>query len=98
MGWALSEKAVQNPTNPGARLGFHERGFGPFTARLGSAKSARFAAVAGAAGQPVASSNRAVAVTPNAFKDGGDDDDDNKKRGGKKGGGGEKKDDDENDD
>lgn len=75
MGWALSERAVRNPGNPGASLGFHERGFGPFTARLGNARSAGFGAVAATAGQPVASSNRAVAVTPNAFRgEGGDDD------------------------
>ncbi|KAF9870942.1 hypothetical protein CkaCkLH20_11614 [Colletotrichum karsti] len=95
MGWALSEKAVRNPGNPGANLGFHERGFGPFTARLGNAKSAQFAAVAATAGQPVAGSSRAVAATPNAFRDGGDDDDD-KKKGGQSGGG--KKDDDDDDD
>ncbi|KAF6794241.1 hypothetical protein CMUS01_16028 [Colletotrichum musicola] len=102
MGWALSERAVRNPGNPGATLGFHERGFGPFTARLGNARSAQFDAVAATAGQPVASSNRAVAVTPNAFRDGGGDDDDDgdKKEGGSRtggggGGGGGKKDDDD---
>ncbi|KXH33930.1 hypothetical protein CSIM01_02265 [Colletotrichum simmondsii] len=92
MGWALSEKAVRNPGNPGATLGFHERGFGPFTARLGNAKSAQFDAVAATAGQPVAGSSRAVAVTPNAFRE-GDGGDDDKKKGGGKGG-----DDDDDDD
>ncbi|KAI8224899.1 hypothetical protein K4K54_004923 [Colletotrichum sp. SAR 10_86] len=96
MGWALSEKAVRNPSDPGANLGFHERGFGPFTARLGNARTAQFAAVAATAGQPVAGSAKAVAATPNAFKDGGDDDDDEKKKGGSGGGG--KKDDDDDDD
>ncbi|GKT57892.1 cellobiose dehydrogenase [Colletotrichum tofieldiae] len=77
MGWALSEQAVRNPANPGANLGFHERGFGPFTARLGSARSAGFEAVAATAGERVASSERAVTVTPNAFRgEGGDDDGD----------------------
>ncbi|KAK1980459.1 hypothetical protein LZ30DRAFT_689916 [Colletotrichum cereale] len=76
MGWALSEKAVTNPENPGANLGFHERGFGPFTARLGNAKSPQFEKVAATSGQPVAGSSRAVAATPNAFKDGGNDDND----------------------
>ncbi|OHE90433.1 hypothetical protein CORC01_14275 [Colletotrichum orchidophilum] len=85
MGWALSEKTVRNPGTPGATLGFHERGFGPFTARLGNAKSARFDAVAATARQPVAGSNRAVAVTPNAFREGEDGNDD-KGKGGKKGG------------
>ncbi|KAL0941944.1 cellobiose dehydrogenase [Colletotrichum truncatum] len=95
MGWALSEKAVRNPENPGANLGFHERGFGPFTARLGNAKSAQFASVAATAGKPVAGSNRAVAATPNAFKNGGDDDDDDDEKKGGKDGGGKKGDDDD---
>ncbi|OLN85270.1 Cellobiose dehydrogenase 4 [Colletotrichum chlorophyti] len=87
MGWALSERAVRNPRDPGASLGFHERGFGPFTARLVSARSARFGAVAATAGEPVASSNRAIAVTPNAFRDGGSDgdNDDDEESGGKDG-------------
>lgn len=96
MGWALSAKPPQgDATNPGARLGFHERGFGPFTARLRESMTAKFdavaASVAGAAAVPA--SKTAVAAVPGAFKDGGDDDDDddkdddkNDKKGGGKGG------------
>ena len=73
MGWALSERAVRNPANPAAGLGFHERGFGPFTARLGNAKTAQFDTVAALAGAPVGNSGRAVAATPNAFGEGGED-------------------------
>ncbi|OBR09491.1 Cellobiose dehydrogenase [Colletotrichum higginsianum IMI 349063] len=92
MGWALSERAVRNPGDPGANLGFHERGFGPFTARLGSARSAGFGAVAATAGAPVGSSNRAVAVTPNAFRGEGEGEGD---EGGGGGGGGRRGDDDD---
>lgn len=71
MGWALSERAPQgDTTNPGAWLGFHERGFGPFTARLGEAKTPQFEAVAASAGTAVPDSGRAVAATPGAFQDG----------------------------
>ena len=73
MGWALSERAVRNPENPAVGLGFHERGFGPFTARLGNARTAQFDAVAALAGAPVGNSGRAVLATPNAFLDGGED-------------------------
>jgi len=82
MGWALSEQAPRgNAADPGATLGFHERGFGPFTARLGSARApqAKFDAIAASAGTAVAASGRARAPTANAFQDGedsGDEDDD----------------------
>ncbi|KAF4428922.1 Cellobiose dehydrogenase [Fusarium austroafricanum] len=74
MGWALSAKPPRgDPSNPGAFLGFHERGFGPFTARLAQAKSAGFGAVAAKALAPVGDSGKAVTTVPNAFQDGGDD-------------------------
>ena len=101
MGWALSERAVRDPGNPEVNnLGFHERGFGPFTARLGSARApqAQFDAVAGTAGQPVGASGRAVPATPNAFSGEGDDDDDDKKTGGNQQGGGSDDSDDDDDD
>lgn len=60
MGWALSEEEVV-----AGRLGFHERGFGPFTMRLGEARSADFDAVAAKAGDPIAASAEAVEVTLN---------------------------------
>jgi hypothetical protein len=76
MGWAMSEKPPRgDPSNPGAILGFHEKGFGPFTARLAQAKTAGFDAVAAKALDPVGDSGRAVPTIPNAFKDGGDSDD-----------------------
>lgn len=80
MGWALSHKAVQNPADPGAFLGFHERGFGPFTARLAQAKAPDdvFNAVAASAGAPVQSSRKARAPTPGAFQNGSGDESDGK--------------------
>ncbi|KAF2854204.1 iron reductase domain protein, partial [Plenodomus tracheiphilus IPT5] len=67
MGWALSEQPPRgDPANPGAFLGFHERGFGPFTARLGAAATAQFDAVAATALQPVAASRNAVAAVAGA--------------------------------
>ncbi|KAL4725751.1 hypothetical protein ACLX1H_007904 [Fusarium chlamydosporum] len=75
MGWALSERPPRGDvSDPGAFLGFHERGFGPFTARLAQAKSAGFDAVAAKALDPVGVSPKAVATVPNAFQDGGSDD------------------------
>jgi hypothetical protein len=81
MGWALSEKPPRgNPADPGASLGFHERGFGPFTARLGSAKTPQFEALA--------ASNKAVAaVAGEAGGGSGDEKDDDEE--------GDEKDDDE---
>ncbi|KAF9773277.1 hypothetical protein IL306_008942 [Fusarium sp. DS 682] len=76
MGWALSFNPPRgDPSNPGAFLGFHEQGFGPFTARLAQAKSTGFDAVAAKALAPVGDSGRAVATVPNAFQDGGSDED-----------------------
>lgn len=76
MGWALSERPpVGNPADPGAFLDFHERGFGPFTARLGQAKAAGFAAVAATALTPVADSGSAVDAVPGAFAEGSGDED-----------------------
>ncbi|KAH7389752.1 hypothetical protein BKA66DRAFT_414241 [Pyrenochaeta sp. MPI-SDFR-AT-0127] len=80
MGWALSERPpVGNPANPGAFLGFHERGFGPFTARLGAAATPQFDAVAATALAPVQASRNAVAAVAGAVgagsgDEGGDDD------------------------
>ncbi|KAH7381141.1 hypothetical protein DE146DRAFT_772631 [Phaeosphaeria sp. MPI-PUGE-AT-0046c] len=67
MGWALSERPpLGNAADAGARLDFHERGFGPFTARLGAAVAEGFEAVAATAGQPVPASGRAVAAVAGA--------------------------------
>jgi hypothetical protein len=81
MGWALSEKPPKgDATNPGAFLGFHERGFGPFTARLGAAATPQFEAVAATALSPVGASSKAVAVVAGAAgKDGEDEKDDKDK-------------------
>ncbi|KAF4469393.1 Cellobiose dehydrogenase [Fusarium albosuccineum] len=76
MGWALSEQPPRgDPSNPGAFLGFHERGFGPFTARLAQAKTAGFDAVAATALDPVGDSGNAVAAVAGAFQEGGGDED-----------------------
>ncbi|KAK7427644.1 hypothetical protein QQZ08_005919 [Neonectria magnoliae] len=83
MGWALSEQPpLGDPGNPNARLGFHERGFGPFTARLGSARTAQFDAVAATALDPVPASGNAVAAVPGAFEDGSGDEDSGDELGG----------------
>lgn len=84
MGWALSEEAVSNPETPAGGLGFHERGFGPFTMRLGEARSADFDTVAATAGDPIEGSGEAIEVTLNVAgtevesedEDSGDEDDD----------------------
>lgn len=74
MGWALSERAPRgDAADPGAQLGFHERGFGPFTARLGAAATDGFDAVAATALQPLPASARARAAVPGAFEDGSGD-------------------------
>lgn len=71
MGWALSERPPRgNAANPGAFLGFHERGFGPFTARLGAAATAQFDAIATTALDPVPASRNAVAAVAGAFEAG----------------------------
>lgn len=76
MGWALSEQPpLGDPSDPGARLGFHERGFGPFTARLGAAGTAEFDAIAATALEPVPASANAVAAVAGAFGEGSGDDD-----------------------
>ncbi|KAI3393985.1 hypothetical protein diail_3346 [Diaporthe ilicicola] len=79
MGWALSEQAVANPSSPDGQLGFHERGFGPFTMRLGQARAASFDAVAAQAGRAIQASRSASPVALNvagAGGDGGQEDDD----------------------
>lgn len=76
MGWALSEQAVADPGSPDAQLGFHERGFGPFTMRLGQARSASFEAVAAQAGAPVQASGNASPVALNVAGGEGEDDED----------------------
>lgn len=74
MGWALSERPPRgDPADPGAFLDFHERGFGPFTARLGDARTAGFDAVAATALQPVQDSGSAVAAVAGAFEEGSGD-------------------------
>ncbi|KAG8156766.1 hypothetical protein KVR01_013371 [Diaporthe batatas] len=84
-------------------LGFHERGFGPFTMRLGQARSTSFEAVAAQAGAPIQASNNASPVALNvAGGEGGDDDDDDDENEGGGGGGnsaaGSSDDDEEEDD
>ncbi|PVI01280.1 iron reductase domain protein [Periconia macrospinosa] len=77
MGWALSEKnPFGDATDAGAFLDFHERGFGPFTARLGASRSAQFDAVAATALEPVSASGNAVSAVAGVFEEGDDDDDD----------------------
>ncbi|KAJ1323975.1 Cytochrome domain of cellobiose dehydrogenase [Microdochium nivale] len=74
MGWALSERAPEgDPADPGVRLGFHERGFGPFTARLREARAAGFEGVAATVARitPVSASRRARIAVPGAFQGGG---------------------------
>ncbi|KAJ0120428.1 cellobiose dehydrogenase [Diaporthe amygdali] len=85
MGWALSEQAVADRASPDAQLGFHERGFGPFTMRLGQARSTSFEAVAAQAGGAIPASRNASPVALNVAggdggqeEDEGDDDDDDK--------------------
>ncbi|KAH7121567.1 hypothetical protein EDB81DRAFT_666276 [Dactylonectria macrodidyma] len=76
MGWALSERPPEgDPADPGARLGFHERGFGPFTARLGEAATAEFDGIAATALDPVPPSSKAVAAVAGAFEEGSGDED-----------------------
>ncbi|CEI66237.1 hypothetical protein FVEN_g4368 [Fusarium venenatum] len=83
MGWALSERPPRgDASDPAAFLGFHEKGFGPFTARLAQAKVVGFDAVAAKALDPVGISPKAVATVPNAFQDGGSDDEDSGDEGG----------------
>ncbi|KAM6511343.1 hypothetical protein FALCPG4_016347 [Fusarium falciforme] len=76
MGWALSERPPRgDPSDPGAFLGFHERGFRPFTARLAQAKTAGFDAVAATTFDPMGDSGNAVAAVPEAFEDRSGDED-----------------------
>jgi hypothetical protein len=91
MGWALSEKPpIGNAADAGARLDFHERGFGPFTARLGAAATPRFDAVAATALTPVPASGRAIAAVADAAGAGsGDEGDDGDEGSGATGGGGD---------
>jgi hypothetical protein len=101
MGWALSEKSpLGDASDAGVRLDFHERGFGPFTARLGEAATTQFDAIAATALAPVSASKRAVAAVAGAVGAGsGDegDDDDDKKSGNSGGGGGDDSDDEDDD-
>ncbi|KAG9253970.1 uncharacterized protein F5Z01DRAFT_736803 [Emericellopsis atlantica] len=70
MGWALSQRPPRgDPSDPGAFLGFHEKGFGPFTARLGQARVAGFDAVASGALGAVQDSGNAVPAVPGVFED-----------------------------
>jgi hypothetical protein len=73
MGWALSERSLADPADPASFLGFHERGFGPFTARLAEARSAGFDSAAATAGQPVGNSGRAGEPLLNIFDEGSGD-------------------------
>lgn len=100
MGWALSEQAVADQRSPDAQLGFHERGFGPFTMRLAQARSASFETVAAQAGAPIQASGRASPVALNVA--GGEsedeDEDDNKGARGGNAASGQSDDEDEDDD
>ena len=98
MGWALSERPSRgNAADPGARLDFHERGFGPFTARLKTAATDQFDTIAATALDPISASSRAVASVSGAARagsgneSGGDEDNEN---GGGKSSGDESDDDD----
>jgi hypothetical protein len=76
MGWALSERPpIGDASDPDASLGFHERGFGPFTARLAQAKTAGFESVAATALDPVPDSGSAVPAVAGAFAEGSGDED-----------------------
>jgi hypothetical protein len=102
MGWALSEKApLGDAADAGARLDFHERGFGPFTARLEAAATTQFEAIAATALTPVAASKKAVAavagVAGAGSGDEGDDDDDKKAASGKEKNGDSDSDDEDDD-
>jgi hypothetical protein len=73
MGWALSERGPRgDASDPGARLGFHERGFGPYTQRLAEARTELFESVAVRAGAPVRNSGRAQEAQVNIFEEGGE--------------------------
>ncbi|RSM08989.1 hypothetical protein CEP52_004419 [Fusarium oligoseptatum] len=99
MGWALSERPPRgDPSDPGAFLGFHERGFGPFTARLAQAKTAGFDAVAATALDPVRDSGNAVAAVPGAFQEGSGDEDSGDEGGAVDGDGDDSGDDSDDDD
>lgn len=76
MGWALSERSVENPASADTFIGFHERGFGPFTMRMGKARSADFETVAATAGEPIAASANAAQVQLNVAGGGGEGEDD----------------------
>lgn len=101
MGWALSEQAVGGQGSPDGQLGFHERGFGPFTMRLGQARAASFDAVAAQAGTPIQASGSASPVALNVAggeSEGEDDDDENEGAGGGNPVGGSSDDQDDDDD
>ncbi|KFY58304.1 hypothetical protein V496_06211 [Pseudogymnoascus sp. VKM F-4515 (FW-2607)] len=92
MGWALAKTAVGGPETSAGILGFHDSGFGDFTASLGLAKNAEFATWAAMAGEPLAPATGAVPIQANAGDgdddDGGDDDDDDDDEGGASNAGG----------
>ncbi|CAM1511919.1 Fc.00g094320.m01.CDS01 [Cosmosporella sp. VM-42] len=76
VGWALSERPpIGSPSDPGPRLGFYERGFGPFTASLGAGSTSKFDIVAVKALAPISASSKAVPATPGAFEEGTGDED-----------------------
>ncbi|KFY26797.1 hypothetical protein V491_01159 [Pseudogymnoascus sp. VKM F-3775] len=75
MGWALAKTAVGGAETSAGILGFHDSGFGDFTASLGLARNAQFATWAAIAGEPLVPVTGAVPIQANAG-DGDDDDDD----------------------
>ena len=70
-----AKTAVGGPETSAGILGFHDSGFGDFTAILGLARNAEFATWAAMAGEPIAPATGAVPIQANAG-DGDDDDDD----------------------
>lgn len=100
MGWALSEQAVADQRSPDAQLGFHERGFGPFTMRLAQARSASFESVAAQAGAPIQASGRASPVALNVAGGESEDEDEDDNEGARGGNtaSGQSDDEDEDDD
>lgn len=75
MGWALAKTVVGGPETSAGILGFHDSGFGDFTASLGLARNAQFATWAAMAREPLVPATGAVPIQASAG-DGDDDDDD----------------------
>ncbi|KAM7216585.1 CBD9-like protein [Rhypophila decipiens] len=75
MGWALASRAVRNPGSSNGVLGFHNSGFGGFSANIAAARNVRFnewAALAEGQAVPASAGARAFDET-NAAEGNGDD-------------------------